>query len=75
MQNWQLRPDAATALLPPLPAPGRVVQRGEPLCEVIHPLEGRVLAQVPAPVDGRVFFAHHSPLVYERGVVYKIITE
>ena len=55
--------------------PGDVVRRGEPLCEVIHPLEGRVLAQVPAPVDGRVFFAHHSPLVYERGVVYKIITE
>ena len=54
---------------------GDVVRRGEPLCEVIHPLEGHVLAQMLAPVNGRVFFAHHSPLVYERGVVYKIITE
>ena len=44
------------------------------LCEIVHPLEGDVLARVTSPVDGRVFFAHHSPLVKERGVVYKIIT-
>lgn len=55
--------------------PGDRVRKGDSLCEVIHPLEGHVLARVPSPADGRVFFAHHSPLVYERGVVYKIITD
>ena len=30
---------------------------------------------VCSPVSGRVFFAHKSPLVYERGVIYKIIVD
>ena len=54
--------------------PGDRVREGQALCEIVHPLEGDVLARVTSPVDGRVFFAHHSPLVKERGVVYKIIT-
>lgn len=54
--------------------PGDRIRAGQVLCEITHPLEGDVLARVPSPVDGRVFFAHRSPLVEERGVVYKIIT-
>ena len=54
--------------------PGDRIRAGQPLCEILHPLEGTVLERVASPVSGRVFFAHHSPLVKERGVVYKIIT-
>lgn len=55
--------------------PGDRVRRGQVLCEILHPLEGEVIERVTSPVDGRVFFAHHSPLVSERAVIYKIITE
>ena len=54
--------------------PGDRIRKGQVLCEILHPLEGDVVARVASPADGRVFFAHHSPLVSERGVVYKIIT-
>ena len=54
--------------------PGDRIRAGQALCEILHPLEGTVLERVCSPVSGRVFFAHHSPLVKERGVVYKIIT-
>lgn len=54
--------------------PGDRIRAGQTLCEIIHPLEGTVIERVASPVSGRVFFAHHSPLVKERGVVYKIIT-
>ena len=54
--------------------PGDRIRAGQALCEILHPLEGAVIDRVCSPVSGRVFFAHHSPLVKERGVVYKIIT-
>ena len=56
-------------------APDCTVTAGEQtLLDIIHPLEGEVIAHAVSPADGRVFFAHHAPLVKERGVVYKIIT-
>ncbi len=55
--------------------PGDRIHAGQALCEVLDPLAGAVLARVCSPVSGRVFFAHRSPLVYERGVVYKVITD
>ena len=55
--------------------PGDYVSAGQPLCEILHPLEGAVIDRVLSPASGRVFFAHRSPLVCERGVVYKIITD
>ncbi len=55
--------------------PGDRVRAGQTLLDILHPLEGEVIARAVSPVDGRVFFAHHAPLVKERGVVYKIITE
>ena len=55
--------------------PGDRVRAGQTLMDILHPLEGEVLAHAVSPADGRVFFAHHAPLVKERGVVFKIITE
>ena len=55
--------------------PGDRVRAGQALCEILHPLEGTVIDRVCSPVSGRVFFAHKSPLVYERGVIYKIIVD
>ena len=55
--------------------PGDRVRAGQTLLDILHPLEGEVIARAVSPADGRVFFAHHAPLVKERGVVYKIITE
>ena len=54
--------------------PGDRVRAGQTLLDILHPLEGEVIARAVSPADGRVFFAHHAPLVKERGVVYKIIT-
>ena len=55
--------------------PGDRVRAGQALCEILHPLEDTVIDRVCSPVGGRVFFAHISPLVYERGVIYKIIAD
>ncbi|MDO4345342.1 MAG: M14 family metallopeptidase [Eubacteriales bacterium] len=54
-------------------APGKEVECGEVMAEILHPYEGYVMSQVVAPVDGIVFFAHKKPLVTEHEIVYRLI--
>lgn len=53
--------------------PGDEVVQGELMAEILHPYECTVLAEIKAPANGIVFFAHKSPLVNENTVVYKLI--
>lgn len=56
-------------------APGHRVSAGQILCEITDPLEGGVAARIPSPINGTVFFAHESPLVNEKDVVYRVIAQ
>lgn len=52
---------------------GDEARRGDVLARVIHPYEGEILAEITAPADGVVFFAHKKPLVTENSMAFKMI--
>lgn len=49
------------------------VKRGQPLAEIINPMDGSVKATIIAPTDGITFFVQNSPMVFQNVVIYKII--
>lgn len=53
--------------------PGDEISFGDILAEIIHPYEGNVIAQIQAPLDGIIFFAHSAPVAMENQVVFKIV--
>ena len=52
---------------------GDEVRRGDVLARLIHPYEGTVIAEITAPTDGTIFFAHKKPLVAENTLAFKMI--
>ena len=52
---------------------GSEVYAGQLLARILDPLEGEVLEELRAPVDGIVFFAHSEPLTYASTAVIKLI--
>ncbi|OUN82227.1 succinylglutamate desuccinylase/aspartoacylase family protein [Bacteroides sp. An51A] len=48
------------------------VRAGELLACIIHPEEGEVLAEIHAPADGIIFFAHNQPLTLQEATLYKL---
>ena len=53
--------------------PGDEIVKGELMAEVLNPYDNTVEAEIKAPANGIVFFAHKSPLVMENSVVFKLI--
>lgn len=49
------------------------VRRGDILAEVLDPYEGNIIDRIVAPVDGILFFAQTSPIVFEHSVAFRII--
>lgn len=52
---------------------GDEVRQGDVLAQIIHPYEGTVTAEIKAPTDGIIFFAHKKPLVAENTLAFKMI--
>ena len=52
---------------------GDEVLKGDVLARIIHPYEGAEIAEITAPTDGIIFFAHKKPLVAENTLVFKMI--
>ena len=52
---------------------GDEVRQGDVLAQIIHPYEGTVTAEIKAPMDGIIFFAHKKPLVAENTLAFKMI--
>lgn len=52
---------------------GSEVYAGQLLARILDPLEGEVLEELRAPVDGVVFFTHNEPLTYASTAVIKLI--
>ncbi|MDR3260902.1 MAG: succinylglutamate desuccinylase/aspartoacylase family protein [Tannerella sp.] len=48
------------------------VQKGEILCHIVEPFEGKILQDVLAPVDGFVFTMRTYPIVYEGSLIARI---
>lgn len=49
------------------------VRRGDILAEILDPYEGNIIDRIVAPVDGILFFAQTSPIVFEHSVAFRII--
>ena len=49
------------------------VRRGDILAEVLDPYEGNIIDRIVAPVDGILFFAQTSPILFEHSVAFRII--
>lgn len=49
------------------------VRRGEILAEVVDPYEGNIIDRMTAPVDGILFFAQTSPILFQHSVAFRII--
>ena len=52
---------------------GTEIVKDQLLAQIIDPLEGEILEQLYAPIDGIVFFEHNEPLTYANTAVIKII--
>ena len=51
------------------------VTKGELLCQIVDPFEGKVLQEVLSPVDGLLFTLRTYPVVYEGSLIARIFTE
>jgi predicted deacylase len=49
------------------------VRRGQRLGRIVSPLEGRVLSEVCAPIDGVLFTLREYPMVYEGSLMARIM--
>lgn len=52
---------------------GAEVHRGEMMAHITDPYTGEVLADIHAPTDGIIFFAHNKPLVLQNTILFKIV--
>ncbi|MDR2446044.1 MAG: succinylglutamate desuccinylase/aspartoacylase family protein [Treponema sp.] len=48
------------------------VEKGERLCQIVEPFEGKVLQDVLSPVDGFLFTMRTFPIVYEGSLIARI---
>jgi predicted deacylase len=48
------------------------VEKGDILCQIVEPFEGKVLQNVLSPVDGFVFSMRTYPIVYEGSLIARI---
>ena len=52
---------------------GDKVHESEPLARIIDPYEGNVRAEITAPTDGIIFFAHNKPLALANTLLFNIL--
>ena len=52
---------------------GDKVHEGEPLARIIDPYEGNVRAEITAPTDGIIFFAHNKPRALANTLLFNIL--
>jgi len=49
-----------------------LVKKGDELCSIVEPFDGRILQEVVSPVDGFVFTMRTYPIVYEGSLIARI---
>ncbi|MCF2653979.1 hypothetical protein I6E46_03310 [Prevotella loescheii] len=42
------------------------------MSRIVDPLNGNILEEVKATVNGVIFFSHHRPLIYQNALIYRI---
>ncbi len=52
---------------------GEAVRYGQPLAQIMDPMEGSIRQMILAPTDGIVFFTHKEALVTQYDMVYRLI--
>ena len=51
------------------------VKKGDLLCQIVDPFEGKVVENVLSPVDGVLFTLRTYPVVYEGSLIARIFSE
>lgn len=52
---------------------GEAVRYGQPMAQIMDPMEGSIRQMILAPTDGIVFFTHKEALVTQYDMVYRLI--
>lgn len=52
---------------------GECVANGQLLGQILHPIEGHVIAEIRADHTGVLYFAYNQPLIHENTMCFKII--
>jgi predicted deacylase len=63
--------DASGVIIPSVSHSAHVL-KGEILCQIVEPFEGKILQDVLSPVDGFVFTMRTYPIVYEGSLIARI---
>lgn len=56
-----------------LKSSGSEVRRSETIAKILDPYNGSVLAQISAPKDGVIFFAHSKALIMEKTAAFQVV--
>ena len=56
-----------------LKSSGSEVRRAETIAKILDPYDGSVLAQIAAPKDGVIFFAHSKALIMEKTAAFQVV--
>ena len=52
---------------------GDIVEKGQPVAEILNPLTCEIISEITAPEKSVVFFHIASPLIVEGTVIFKLI--
>lgn len=55
--------------------PGEHVQQGQVIARIMHPYEGRQVAEIKAPVAGVVFFARNRSITFQNTLLFRLIAD
>jgi predicted deacylase len=69
-----LNADCSGIILPQVSHSDRV-KKGDLLCQIVDPFEGKVLQDVLSPVNGLLFTLRTYPVVYEGSLIARIFSE
>lgn len=51
---------------------GESIKKGDLLAKILDPFTGATRSEIIAPVNGTIFFSHHSPLVPQDTILFRI---
>ena len=65
----------ASGIIIPVVSHSEKVKKGDLLCQIVDPFEGKILQEVFSPVDGLLFTLRTYPVVYEGSLIARIFSD
>ena len=54
---------------------GQHIQQGQRIAYIMHPYEGRTVAEIHAPTAGTIFFARNKSITFQNTLLFRIIAD